>query len=394
MCGGGGRGYSHIRAVRVCAARKPPIFRPRPLLKTPLFRPGPHRKTPLFKNIHLFVPLFRHGLLQKTPLLKVYVSLLFLVPPLPPRFLVRGRSESHLLMCFPSFFFLCLSSCLLCFNPRLPYRTLPNPPLHFSTIHYSRIPSAPLCSSPLSLPILRSHPLELPYPIPCPALPSSHLNSSPPLSSPLPYLTLSSHLIPSSPYPHISFAPFPPHYHTLHSPRLPYHPLRALLYAPCPLVPAPPHPFHTFLPLASPPLPSPSSLPSSFSRPSPRILYPTFLHSLSYSTPPLLHSHRLPSPPLVPLPFPTRSHTLPYPSSPHPSLTSPTLLYLPYSTLYATVSSPPLRYLRCLSVCLSICLSARTLIGLAGRRTDSDTDSAHVLVYRQTVGRTDWQIDK
>ena len=76
----GGEGYSHIRAVRVCAARKPRIFRPGPLLKTPLFRPGPHRKTPLFKNIHLFVLLFRHGLLQKIRLLKICVSLLFLFP--------------------------------------------------------------------------------------------------------------------------------------------------------------------------------------------------------------------------------------------------------------------------------------------------------------------------
>ena len=49
-----GEGYSHVRAVRVCAARKPPIFRPRPLLKTPLFRSGPFRKNLLFKNIHLF----------------------------------------------------------------------------------------------------------------------------------------------------------------------------------------------------------------------------------------------------------------------------------------------------------------------------------------------------
>ena len=86
--GGGGAGYAHIRAVRVCTAGKPrifrpgpllktPLFRPGPLLKTPLFRPGPHRKTPLFKNIHLFVPLFRPGLLQKIRLLKIYVCLLF-----------------------------------------------------------------------------------------------------------------------------------------------------------------------------------------------------------------------------------------------------------------------------------------------------------------------------
>ena len=89
----GGGGYSHIRAVRVCATRKPRIFRPGPLLKTPLFRPGPHRKTPLFKNIHFLIPRFRPGLLQKIRLLKIYVSFLFLVPK-PPRFSVRGRSES------------------------------------------------------------------------------------------------------------------------------------------------------------------------------------------------------------------------------------------------------------------------------------------------------------
>ena len=53
---------------------------------------------------HTFVPLFRPGLIQKTPLLKVYVSLLFLVPKSPsffsegpllkPPFSVRGRSLS------------------------------------------------------------------------------------------------------------------------------------------------------------------------------------------------------------------------------------------------------------------------------------------------------------
>ena len=159
VCPGGG--YSHIRAVRVCAARKACIFRPVPLLKTPVFSAwaSPKDSTfstwtapkdPLFKNIHLFVPLFRPGLLQKIRLLKIYVSLLFLVPK-PPRFSVRGRSESPpphffcvgplpkppvfklwaahiykplsymsnprvrqrkvILMCFPSFFFLCLSVC-------------------------------------------------------------------------------------------------------------------------------------------------------------------------------------------------------------------------------------------------------------------------------------------
>ena len=77
-----GGGYSHIRAVRVCAARKPPIglpgvcvrggggtpilgqygyvppesppiFRPGPLLKTPRFRPGLHRKGPPFSKIYI-----------------------------------------------------------------------------------------------------------------------------------------------------------------------------------------------------------------------------------------------------------------------------------------------------------------------------------------------------
>ena len=62
------------------------------LLKTPPFPPGPHRKTPLFKNIHLCVPLFRHGLLQKTPLLKVYVSLLVLVPTPPTPIFSEGPS--------------------------------------------------------------------------------------------------------------------------------------------------------------------------------------------------------------------------------------------------------------------------------------------------------------
>ena len=131
--------------------------------------------------------------------------------------------------------------------------------------------------------------------------------------------------------------------------------------------------------------------------PSPPIL-PTYLLHFPYPTllSPPLPSHPIPSPPLTPLPSPTRSPVLPYPSFPQPtSLASPTLLYPPllYPTLlssplcYATLSSPPLRYLRCLSVSLSIC--AHTLTGLAGRKTDSYIYSAHVLVDRQTVGRTD-----
>ena len=96
--------YSRSRAVRVCATRKPIIFRPGPLLKTPLFRPGPLRKTPLFKNIHLFVPLFGPGLLQKVPLLKnirffffffFFFFWLFLVPK-SPHFSVRAPLKATL----------------------------------------------------------------------------------------------------------------------------------------------------------------------------------------------------------------------------------------------------------------------------------------------------------
>ena len=87
MGGGGGVGVggSHIRVIRVCAARKPP----------------PHffgldcseRPPPPFKNIHLFVPLFRPGLLQKTPLLK-YTFLCYFKFRNTSRFSVRGRFES------------------------------------------------------------------------------------------------------------------------------------------------------------------------------------------------------------------------------------------------------------------------------------------------------------
>ena len=45
-----GGGYSHIRAVRVCAARKPRIFRPVPLLKTPLFSARAYAKDSTFST--------------------------------------------------------------------------------------------------------------------------------------------------------------------------------------------------------------------------------------------------------------------------------------------------------------------------------------------------------
>ena len=128
--------YSHIRTVRVCAARKPPIFRPLPLLKPLLFRPGPLQKTPftvrvcaarklsprrpappppffgLCRSLSLYffelgrskrLPFQKHTMLcttfptwtdRKHPRFKkIYVSLLFLAPK-SPVFPVRGPSES------------------------------------------------------------------------------------------------------------------------------------------------------------------------------------------------------------------------------------------------------------------------------------------------------------
>ena len=63
--GGGGGGHSHIRTVQICAARKPPIFRPWPPLMT-TFSTWAAPKDPLFKNIQFFVPLFRPGQIEKT----------------------------------------------------------------------------------------------------------------------------------------------------------------------------------------------------------------------------------------------------------------------------------------------------------------------------------------
>ena len=247
---------------------------------------------------------------------------------------------------------------------------------------------------------------------PCPTLLPSHLISSPLLSPTLSYSLLPFNPFLSLPYPHISFAPSLPTtilytplaYHTI--PSVPFPMLPALssqvppplsylssprLASPLPLFPSPR--------LPSPLLSSPPFLPPSpLLPPAPLLGYSTLptlpsLPSLSYSTPPPLPSHRLPSPPFIPLPFPTRSHTLPYPFTPHstshshlpdPSLLSPTL---PFTLRYATVSSPPLRYLRCLSVCLSVCTHTNTC--RFGRQKDGQRHRQRACTRRQTNGRTD-----
>ena len=70
-------GYSHNRAVRVCAARKRPISPPDRLLKTPRFRLGSLRKTPLFKNIHLFVPFSDWAAPKDPPFKNIHFSVIF-----------------------------------------------------------------------------------------------------------------------------------------------------------------------------------------------------------------------------------------------------------------------------------------------------------------------------
>ena len=59
---GEGGGYSHIRTVRVCAARKPTSATP----KDSTFSTWAASKDPLFKSIQFFVPLFRPGQIEKT----------------------------------------------------------------------------------------------------------------------------------------------------------------------------------------------------------------------------------------------------------------------------------------------------------------------------------------
>ena len=86
---GGGRrrgGCSHIRPVRICAARKLPIFRPWPLLKTLLFRNGPLQKTPFSKT---YTSLFRFSSLFLAPKPSVFS---YEWPLWKPPFSVRDRS--------------------------------------------------------------------------------------------------------------------------------------------------------------------------------------------------------------------------------------------------------------------------------------------------------------
>ena len=96
--GGGGRGYSHIRTVRVCAARKHPTApRPPPHFWTWLlfcFDVG-HSKRPPFQKYTILCSVFPTWADRKDrPFKKIYVSLLFLTPK-SPVFPVRGRSESN-----------------------------------------------------------------------------------------------------------------------------------------------------------------------------------------------------------------------------------------------------------------------------------------------------------
>ena len=101
-----GRRYSHIRTVRVCAARRSPIFRPWPLLKPLLFRPGPPQKTP-FLQYTILSSAFPTWADRKDPRLKKNTFLCYfklqnpLFSPLgaalkvpPPQFSARGCSLS------------------------------------------------------------------------------------------------------------------------------------------------------------------------------------------------------------------------------------------------------------------------------------------------------------
>ena len=75
----GGWGYSHIRAVQVCAARKPSIFRSWPLLKTS-FSTWDSSKRPPFQKYTFICSTLLTWAAPKDPPFKKYVSLLFLVP--------------------------------------------------------------------------------------------------------------------------------------------------------------------------------------------------------------------------------------------------------------------------------------------------------------------------
>ena len=115
-------------------------------------------KDPPFKNIRFFLILssetpsiFSEGPLWKPLILKLWAAHIYIYKPPSYMSIARVRQTKVILMIFPSFFFLrlsvCLSNnghllsfpsffflCLLYFNPRLPYRTLPYPPIHLATI--------------------------------------------------------------------------------------------------------------------------------------------------------------------------------------------------------------------------------------------------------------------
>ena len=88
-------GYSHIRTVRVCAARKPrppppPIFRTWLLY---CFDVGHSKRAPFQKYIILCSAFPTWADRKDRRFKNIYVSLLFLTPK-SPVFPVRGRSES------------------------------------------------------------------------------------------------------------------------------------------------------------------------------------------------------------------------------------------------------------------------------------------------------------
>ena len=57
-----GGGYTLIRTVRICAARKLALAAP----KDSTVSTWAAQKDPLYKNIQFFVPLFRPGQIEKT----------------------------------------------------------------------------------------------------------------------------------------------------------------------------------------------------------------------------------------------------------------------------------------------------------------------------------------
>ena len=85
-----GGGYSNIRALRVCAAQKPPFFGLSRSYRLHFFDLArSDRPPPPFHKYSFVCFTFPTWSAPKDPRFKIYVSLLN-----PPRFSVRGRSES------------------------------------------------------------------------------------------------------------------------------------------------------------------------------------------------------------------------------------------------------------------------------------------------------------